>query len=253
TGNIGSSDYWIVKIDGSGNIQWQKNYGGTDYDKAQAIRQTPDGGYIVIGFTASGDVDVTGFHGVEDCWLIKLDASGNLQWQHAYGGSHDDFGFDVTVLPDGYVFCGETFSDDGDVSGNHGDFDAWLVKVDLNGNIVWQHCYGGTTTDDALALDVTPDQGFIIGGFSMSNNGDCTSNYGFQDYWLFKTDAAGSLVWQKNYGGTQNDVCNSVYALPGRGYATAGYTASDDIDVSGNHTPFSYKDYWVVMLDFSTG
>ncbi|MBA3649647.1 MAG: T9SS type A sorting domain-containing protein [Chitinophagales bacterium] len=254
TGNYGASDFWLVKTDGLGNIQWQKNYGGSEYDKAQSVKQTADGGYVVTGFTSSNNIDVTGFHGVTDGWLVKLNAVGNIFWEQCYGGSLDDYAYDILVLPDNnYIFCGYTFSSDGDVVGNHGLFDAWVMKIDQAGKILWQRCYGGDSIDYVLAMDKVSDNGFILGGFSTSTNGDCTSNYGGQDFWILRIDSLGSLMWQKNYGGTVDDVCNSVYTLKDGNYITAGYTTSNDGDVIGNHTPYSYKDYWVVLLDGTVG
>jgi len=130
TGNHDSTDFWVVKLNSVGTIQWQKALGGTDYDWASSIQQTSDGGYIVAGWSESTDGDVTGNHGYIDCWVVKLNSNGNIQWQKALGGTERDFAYSIQQTADGgYIVAGFTTSTDGDVTGNHGDYDAWVVKL----------------------------------------------------------------------------------------------------------------------------
>ena len=139
TGNNGSNDYWIIKLDSSGNITWQKSFGGTLSDRAYCIQQTTDGGYIVAGLSYSNDGDVTGNHGDADYWVVKLDATGNITWQKSLGGTNQDYGYSIQqTTGGGYIVAGYSNSNDGDVTGNNGGVDCWIVKLDTVGNITWQ-------------------------------------------------------------------------------------------------------------------
>jgi len=185
TGNHGSNDYWIVKIDKTGSLIWEKSYGGSGSDRAFGISKTSDGGYIVNGISPSTDGDVTGNHGDGDYWVVKLDADGGLQWQKSLGGSGEDFGRIAFELPDGgYMIGGRTNTlDDGDVTGNHGDYDYWLVKLDATGTIIWQKCIGGTLSEGAHPTTVPfmnvielPDGSFAMAGATFSIDGDAIGN-----------------------------------------------------------------------------
>ena len=103
---------------------------GGDDDVAYSVAVTPDGGYIVAGYTESNSGDVSGNHGSIDFWVVKLDGEGNIVWQKCLGGSGDDYADSVAVMPDGgYIVAGYTESNNGDVSGNHGEDDFWIVKL----------------------------------------------------------------------------------------------------------------------------
>ncbi|HYV93035.1 MAG TPA: T9SS type A sorting domain-containing protein [Chitinophagales bacterium] len=188
TGNHGGYDYWVVKLDGSGNINWAKSYGGSGNDIPLRAEQTSDGGYIVVGYTNSNDGDVTGNHGLNDSWVLKLDPNGNLVWQKTLGGTANDAATTVQQTSDGgYIVAGGAGSNDDDVSGNHGGaYDEWIVKLDGSGNLKWQKCFGGTGDDQAWTITTTSDNGYIVGGFSNSNDGDVSGNHGDYDFWLVK-------------------------------------------------------------------
>ncbi|OAA32504.1 hypothetical protein AT15_00045 [Kosmotoga arenicorallina S304] len=247
SGNHGYHDYWIVKLDGSGDIQWQKCLGGSTHDYAGSIIQTSDGGYVVAAHTNSNDGDVSGNHGSFDYWIVKLDGSGDIQWQKCLGGStHDYAGSIIQTSDGGYVVAGHTASNDGDVSGNHGDFDYWVVKLDGSGTIQWQKCLGGSTRDYAESIIQTSDGGYVVAGHTASNDGDVSGNHGYYDYWIVKLDGSGDIQWQKCLGGSSYDYAKSIIQTSDGGYVVAGNTASNDGDVSGNHGDF---DYWVVKLN----
>ena len=130
SGNHGLADCWIVKLNNSGNIEWQKSLGGSGAEAASSIQQTSDGGYIIAGGSNSNDGDVSGYHGgIYDYWIVKLNSSGSIEWQKSLGGSGDEFAKSVEQTTDGgYIVAGQSNSDDGDVSGNHGDYDYWIVN-----------------------------------------------------------------------------------------------------------------------------
>lgn len=242
-----NSDFWIVKIDFAGNIEWQKTPGGTKDEIAFSVVSTNDGGYAVAGYSYSNDGDVSGNHGDADFWVVKLDSEGKIQWQKSLGGSKEEYAYSIVQTIDGgYVVAGYTDSNDGDVSGNHGNADSWIVKLDSKGNIIWQKTLGGTGDDYAYSIIQTTDGGYIFAGWSYSNNGDVARNHGESDYWIVKLDSKGNFSWQKLLGGSGEDQAYSIIQTVDGSYVIAGYSYSDDGDVTGNHGD---SDYWIVKLD----
>ena len=131
--NKGNADCWIVKLTSTGGIAWEKSLGGSSGDVAHSVQQTTDGGYIIAGESSSNDGDVTENQGGSDFWIVKLDSSGEFEWQKSLGGSLTDAAYSIEQASDGsYVIAGESDSNDGDVSGNHGDYDFWIVKLNKN-------------------------------------------------------------------------------------------------------------------------
>jgi hypothetical protein len=187
TGNHGGKDAWVVKLSATGAIVWQKTLGGTDSDTAGSVQPTPDGGYILASLTQSTNGDVTGNHGVDDAWVVKLDAMGIIVWQKALGGTESDAALNIQpTLDGGYILAGFTTSNDGDVTGNHGNGDGWVVKLGATGAVVWQKSLGGTSFDMALSIQPTTDSGCILAGFTSSTDGDVTGNHGSTDAWVVK-------------------------------------------------------------------
>lgn len=184
----GDLDNWLVKTDHAGNILWQKCYGGTYNEVPYRIIQTLDNGFLMIGSAQSLNYDVTGNHGFDDVWVLKTDSSGNIEWQKCFGGSSFDSGTDAIQFEDSsYLILAYTNSNDGDVIGLHGNsVDAWLLKLDKSGQLVWQKCYGGSQDDRGLEFTQTTDGGFLMCGTSSSNDGDVSGNHGFYDVWLVK-------------------------------------------------------------------
>ncbi|HYV91065.1 MAG TPA: T9SS type A sorting domain-containing protein [Chitinophagales bacterium] len=245
-------DYWIVKLDVAGNLVWQKCLGGSDIDVATSIQPTMDGGFIVAGYSESNDGDVSGNHGgnygaTYDYWIVKLDTDVNVAWQKSLGGSYNDVATSIQQgIDGGYIVAGYVRSNDGDVSGNHGDFDYWIVKLDPVGNLAWQKCLGGGNYEEAYSIQQTSDSGFIVVGTSRSNGGDVSGNNGVYDYWIVKLNFVGNLIWQKSLGGSTGEKAYSVQQTIDNGFIVAGYSASTDSDVSGNH---GFHDEWIVKLD----
>ena len=246
SGNHGT-DLWVVKLDASGNMAWQRCLGGSGWDIAYSIQQTADDGYIVAGHSRSNDGDVSGNHGIDDFWVVKLDASGNMTWQRCLGGSGTDDAYSIQQVADGgYVVAGITdTNNNGDVSGNHGSFDCWIVKLDRYGNLLWQKCLGGSDEDRAESVQQTADGGYIVAGRTFSNDGDASGNHGERDGWVVKLDASGNRIWQRCLGGSQADEGQSIQQTADGEYLVAGYTCSSDGDVSGNH---GSEDFWIVKL-----
>ncbi len=249
SGNHGNYDYWVVKTDASGNIQWQKTLGGSAYDAPYAIEQTRDHGYVIAGTVKSNDGDVTGGFGIKDAWIVKLDSTGNIQWEKVMGGSGVDDAFAIKQTSDGgYIVAGNSSSMNGDVSGGHGSDDYWVVKMNAAGSIQWQHCYGGTASEVSRYVEQTKDGGYVVIGFSLSNDGDVTGNHGLNDIWVIKIDESGILQWQKCFGGSADDYGRKIEQTGDGGYLIVGPSGSSDGDVTGNHGKL---DYWIAKLDIS--
>jgi len=261
TNNNGDRDFWILKVNSSGTLLWQKSYGGSNWDAALSVQQTTDGGYIVAGESASNDGDVSGNHGDKDFWIIKLDSVGTLSWQKSLGGSAWDSAESIEQTADGgYIVAGSSESNDGDLTLNQGDKDYWVVKLDANGFLIWQHSVGGSNWDTAHSIQQTMDGGYIIAGESKSNDGDVNQvhkgldnehpveKHGDRDYWIVKLNASGLIVWERLYGGADWDAGNSVQETADQGYIVAGYSNSNDVDVSGNHGNW---DYWILKLAYT--
>ncbi len=263
------SDIWVVKLTSTGNIQWQKCLGGTDYDQSLSIQQTSDSGYILTGYTMSNDGDVSGNHGgtlsgesCSDIWVVKLTSIGNIQWQKCLGGTENDSGSSIQQTSDGgYILTGTTSSNDGDVSGTHNvDYsDLWVVKLSSIGNIEWQKCLGGIYADSGRSIQQTVDGGYILAGFTNSYDGDVSGSHNGQgagggpgDIWVVKLTSGGNIEWQKCLGGTEYESVNFMQQTVDGGYILIGSTLSNDGDVSGNHTDSTHFDIWVVKLN-STG
>jgi hypothetical protein len=198
----GKEDFWVLKLDKDGNVQWQKTYGGTDDDEANSVQQTLDGGYIVAGMTHSFGA------GQEDIWILKLNLDGDVQWQKTYGGPGNDLAKSIQLTSDrGYIVAGGTSS-----FGSGGE-DAWVLKIDKDGNLQWQKTYGGTTDEEANVIRQTTDGGYVVGGY--------TDSFGptDQNAWLVKLDSNGDVIWQNTYGAGR---INSIQETLDGGYITAG-------------------------------
>lgn len=256
---VDNADVIVVKFNTNGDIVWQKTLGGTRDDKAASIQNTSDGGFIVLGNTYSGEDDVTETSENGDFWLVKLDNSGNIEWEKTLGGTGIDEGCSVKQTSDnGFILVGTTQSNNGDVSGLHlgpnNGSDIWLVKTDSQGNIEWQKCLGGTATEKGYDVVESNDGHFIVLGMSDSTNGDLTLNHGYWDVWLVKLSSNGEMVLQKNFGGSGVEYGHSLDLTEDGGLIFAGRSYSNDGDVLGNHlwyyssTDYS-PDFWVVKLD----
>ena len=171
-------------------LEWKETYGGSLDEQVRSIQQTMDGGFIVIGFTKSNDFDVSDNNGESDIWILKLDSFGNIEWKKSYGGSSFDDGYSIQQTTDGgFVVSGRSFSDDFDVSGNNGESDIWILKLDNVGNLEWEKNFGGSLSEEAHSIQQTIDGGFIIAAQSFSDDFDVSGNNGESDIWILKFEA----------------------------------------------------------------
>jgi Secretion system C-terminal sorting domain len=253
TVSTGTVDYWVVKLHSDGTIDWQATYGGTGQDEANAIIQTADTGYIVAGYTSSTNGDVTGNHGGFDVWVVKLSKTGAIQWEHCYGGAGNEYGTSIQQTSDGgYIIAAYSNMNGGDVTGIHSSSnDYWIIKINATGGLVWETAIGGSGDDEATGIKETMDGNFIVSGFSNSTDGDVTGNHGSYDYWIAELSATGSLVWEQCYGGTGQDKANAIIQCYDSSYTVAGNSFSDDGDVTGHHGGTSSSDAWIINV--STG
>jgi hypothetical protein len=247
SGNHGGGDAWVVKTDSLGNIQWQRTYGGSGIESAYQILNADDGGYIFAGLTGSSDGDVLGNHlGPSDVWIVKLDTIGNIQWQRCYGGSGLEENVYMINVNNGYVFVSTTTSDDGDVIGFQNLRDPWLVKIDYNGNIVWQKCILSNFDDRASMLCQTGDGGFIIAGDSYNISPICQAEI---DTRIMKVDSIGNLISSYCRGGFDDDIGGSILATSDHGCIFTSRVYGGGGEIIGYHP--GMFDMWVVKQDSS--
>ena len=204
----GSSDVYLVKTDSAGNMLWNKTFGGPGFDQGWSVQQTTDGGYVITGNIGSSTYD-------SNLYLVKTDSAGNMLWNKTFGGSGRDIGWSVQQTNDGgYIITGVTHSF-GAVSG-----DAYLVKTDSAGNMIWNKTFGGLGWDVGESVQQTNDGGYIIAGGTYSFG--AVSG----DIYLVKTGSAGNMLWNKTFGGSGIDYGYSVQQTVDQGYIITGITWS---------------------------
>jgi len=191
--------------------EWNRTYGGRYGDGAWCVQETSDGGYILLGYTAIRGEG-------SDLWLIRTDPDGNALWSRVLGGSGEDVGYFVRQTSDeGYIITGST------ASFGIGEERLWLIRMDRNGSLIWDRTFGGfvhSAGDGGWSVDETDDGGFIATGYTQSKG------KGRKDLWLIRTDGKGEMLWEKSYGGVEDDVGLSVLQSRDGGFIVAGRTAS---------------------------
>ncbi len=248
TGNHGKKDIWLIKISSRGQLKWQRSLGGGKDEEPSSIIATPDGNYLITGYTGSTAGDLIGEtnKGGWDYWVLKVNNLGEILSQNTFGGSNEDAArWGIPTSDGGYIVSGYTNSSNGDVTGNHGSADYWLVKLNSSLNLVWQKCYGGSGYDYAYYISKTSQDHYLMTGLSDSWNGDVTNNHGLSDIWTLETNSTGEIIWEKSLGGSGDDVGRTIVKTPEGTYLQTGYTSSDDGDVVINH---GLSDAWIVTL-----
>lgn len=222
----GESDLWILKTDNKGNSVWSTFYGGTDWDYGTCIRQTSDGNYIVVGTTSSMGA------GAEDVWLLKINTQGDTLWMKTYGGEGFDRGDWIEETDDGgYIILGYTSSF------SQGVTDFWLLKTDAYGNTLWTHAYGGDSLDWGHCVQPTSDGGYIMTGRAYPPGEETQYN----DLWLVKTDAQGTIEWTSSYGTNLKDCGFCIRQTTDGSYIVTGFT--------GFSAACTYGNLWLLKID----
>ena len=251
----GGNDYWIVKLDADGNKLWDKTIGGGNQDYLKSLQQTNDGGYVLGGNSnspASGDKTI-GSKGDLDYWIVKLDANGNKIWDKTIGGSNEDNLQALQQTNDGgYILGGYSNSlISGDKTENDkGNYDYWVVKLDVNGNKIWDKTIGGNNEDRLMSLQQSSDGGYILGGYSNSpiSEDKTASDKGSYDYWVVKLDANGNTIWDNTVGGSGGDLLSRLKQTLDGGYVLVGHSSSN-ISADKTENCKGSEDYWIVKLD----
>lgn len=243
TENAGANDFWMCKLNSTGDISWQKSYGFLGADIGYALTITSDGGYLLTGVldvSASGgqgnSKTLSPLHAGGDYWAIKLNANGEKEWSKFFGGTFTDTPYDVIQTQDNsYIIVGSSDSDDVDIKGNKGTYDFWAVKISESGSLIWEKSFGGSEIDEAWEISATNDGNFVIVGDTRSSDNDVLENNGAADVFIIKITPDGNIVWQKSFGGTSFDAARSISKTSDGGFIISGSSRSSDGDISKNN------------------
>lgn len=223
----GNHDAWVLKLDSSGNIQWQKTYGSDGWDTAYSVDKTSDDGYILAGQTHSFG---GGYPNTFNMWIIRLDSNGNVQWQNIYGSNWNSVNTIQRAADNGFIVSGTK-------AAGIGQYDMVLIKLDSNGSIQWQKAYGGEYYEDSAYVQQTSDGGYILAGLSSSFSSPYLS------YLMIKLDLTGNIEWEKTYKTPYEligDAMPMIFQTPDSGYILAGHT---------NSYGAGWIDLWLLKLD----
>lgn len=245
---INAGDTWLIKIDGMGNLQWQKCIGGTGAEQWTTVIQTNDGGYFfTTDASLPNDGDVSCANSIQDVWMVKLDNSGAIEWQSCWGGNFGERPWSVQQTADnGFILAGLSYSTN--LPGNYGPGgDGFVLKIDSTGTFEWYRYLGGKDEDAALNIQITSDGGYIVAGYTISIDGDVCSTHGSSDCWLIKLSDDGNIEWQKTFGGSRSDKASAVKQTPDGGYIMIGNSFSNDGELTQNA---GGQDWWLVKLGF---
>ncbi|TDX08379.1 putative secreted protein (Por secretion system target) [Flavobacterium sp. S87F.05.LMB.W.Kidney.N] len=261
----GNMDYWIVKLDKQGVIEWQKTYGGQYADLLRSMEQTSDNGYILAGYSnspISGD-KTEGNKGAGDYWVLKLNDTGEIQWQKTYGADGDDQPYVIHQTKDGgYIVGGNSnsssaLSSQGGIVGNGTDY--WILKLDEEGEVVWSKTFDFGKVDILTSLVENNDGTYLIGGHARNSGprsgGGLMSKAasliakekdGINDYIALKINDQGEEIWSKTVGSGGEDILRKLIETRDGGYLMAG--TSNSGSSKDKNSNIGSNDFWVVKL-----
>ena len=251
-------DLFLIKIDEQGEVTWKKTYGGSADDFGFSLVESPEGGFVLVGYSNSQDGDVPTTKGYHDNWIIRVDAAGAVVWKKSFGYSGHDHAYNVIpTLDGGYFFNGfldVTASNGEGNSGKpskakrHGVGEFWCHKIDANGNIQWQRYFGGTNNDRSYDAIQTREGNFLIVGTTESNDVDVKNPKGSYDVWVVMVSPFGDMIWENSYGGSLVDEASRVIEDSYGNYRIIGNTHSEDMDVIDSR---GSSDVWQIIIDKS--
>ncbi len=237
TASATDNDIFLAKLDSQGNKVWVETFVGSKNDMVYSVVESHDGGFVAAGGVRSNDGDFVNVNPtLSDIIVLKVNASGQLEWKKTYGGSGEDRGYSIArSLDGGYVLTGGTRSNDGDFSGlSKGDFDIFAMKLDANGNLEWNKTYGGSSYDFGNAIIAATDGGYALTGRTVSNDGDFEGMLtGGSDIFVMKLDSRGAVEWTQTYGGSSEDHGHSITQAMDGGFVLTGGSFSNDGDFTG--------------------
>ena len=232
--NHAGGDYWVLKTNNLGALEWSRYFGGSFTEIPLGIVETDNHNYIIVGSSDSNDFNISNNKGSYDFWMTKIATDGSLLLEKTFGGSEIDEASAIITANDGnFIIVGNTRSADKDVSKNNGAADIWILKVSKEGNLIWEKTIGGSSFEVAKAIYKTQDNGFLIAGSSRSlDNG--FQNKGQNDALILKIDENGNLLWQKTFGGSEIDFLYDVVELNNKSIIAVGESSSSDQDIPEN-------------------
>ena len=234
--NKGGIDFWLIRLDKSGNIIWETTFGGVANETITSITLTQDGNILAGGVTDSGpnDGDVTYNNGKTDLFLVKITKSNQLIWKRFLGGNSNEELHGIATRSDGgFVLAATTFSNADPIKNPKGGGDVWIVSIDAEGRIVWEKTFGGSGDEGANSISATYDGNYLVCGTTRSKDGDITRSKGLYDAWLFKITIAGDFIWKQTLGGSENESFYACHEIPSGDYVAAGITESTNGDLTG--------------------
>ena len=251
--------FWIVKINATGDVIWEKKYGGNGTDNAENVEEKVGGGFLVSGTSTSSNGNVTANFGYTDYWVINMDSNGNLLSNANFGGAGNDDCHGLVVNSDGtYVIAGEAASYAGQVTCRTPAFcdsSYWIAKLGSTDNIIWTQCvspYSAGSNLFCTPYDMikTSNNGYILVGRGIDNtNGN---SYGASDVWIVKLDSNGTIEWRENYGGSNNEYGYAIKQTTDGGYIIVGDSYSSDGNVTVTLPAYSEDNGWIFKIN-STG
>ncbi len=253
----GLDDIWVVNIDSTGEMLWEKCFGGSGYDTPRKIINKGNNEYYVLGGSSSTDGDVQSYnHGNSDIWVIKINGQGDLLWEKCYGSPGTDEPRDMILTPDGgFAMLARISASGGDISNYYGSYDNWIVKCDSLGNIEWEITLGNDGLDNGVSMMINSAGNIMMIGAAQWHGGlvECYPDGEWADVWIVELDMQGNILAQYCYGGSHYELGYMIIELD-EGYAFVAGTNSNDGDVSGLHgppggPPGGWSDIWVVRLN----
>jgi hypothetical protein len=209
-------------------------FGGSNNDRSYDALETGRWRILMVG-ASEVRFDITDDKGSYDYWAVRLSDNGNMLWAKSFGGSEIDVGYAVTRSNDGnYILIGDSRSEDKDVTNPLGNADAWAVKFNDSGNLIWQKTYGGNQFESGRSILPISNGDYLVAGSTRSANGDITVNRGQNDAWIYKISEQGELKFQITAGGSGLDFATAAIETPDNKIVAVGKGESNDFDIPSN-------------------